>query len=61
MYRLSTRIIGGVCSGLAHMIGIDTLLIRLIFIYCLFTTVPIVTIYILMWIFLPLKDYEKYK
>ena len=31
MYRLSTRILGGVCSGLAHMIGIDTLLIRLIF------------------------------
>lgn len=56
MYRSSYhKIIGGVCGGISETIGIPVFIVRLIVLYLLFSTsIPVVTIYILMWIFLPL-------
>jgi phage shock protein PspC (stress-responsive transcriptional regulator) len=56
MYRSSYyKILGGVCGGISETIGIPAFIVRLIVLYLLFSTsIPVVTIYILMWILLPL-------
>jgi phage shock protein C len=52
---LSDRWIGGVCGGLARMFGVESWLVRLIFVvlilFCGIGLVP----YILLWIFVPLE------
>lgn len=48
------RMIGGVCSGLAHYFNINTLWSRIIFIFLLFIIGPAAPfIYIILWIALP--------
>lgn len=47
------RIIAGVCSGIAAYFTISSWVIRFIFILCIFTPIPVVIIYLLMWYLLP--------
>ena len=49
------RRIAGVCGGLAKHLGIDPLLMRLMFIVTAEVTVPL---YILLWIFVPEEPLE---
>jgi len=49
-----SKLIAGVCGGMAEKFGISPLLVRLIFIGLIaFAFFPIVTAYIVLWIFLP--------
>ena len=52
LYRdISDRYISGVCSGIGHYIGLDSLWVRLIFILLLFVSAgTIVPIYIILWV-----------
>jgi len=53
LYRnLSDRWLGGVCSGLAAYIGIDTTLVRIILLILLFSGVGFLA-YIILWIVVP--------
>jgi phage shock protein C len=45
--------IGGVCAGIGNYIGIDGTIIRLIFFGLIFTPIPIVLIYLILWFFIP--------
>jgi phage shock protein C len=45
--------IGGVCAGIGNYLGIDGTIIQLIFFGLLFTPVPITTIYLILWFFIP--------
>ena len=55
LYRdVSDRYISGVCSGIGHYIGLDSLWVRLIFILLLFVSAgTIVPIYIILWVLVP--------
>ncbi len=49
--------IGGVCQGLAEYFGIDPTIVRVVFLLLLFlpSRIPIVLIYLILWIVLPEK------
>ncbi len=47
------QIIGGVCSGLGHWFGIDTIWIRIIFLLCLLVWGITLPVYIILWIIIP--------
>ena len=55
LYRSTTdRRIAGVCGGLADYLGIDPLVVRLIFVaLLLFGIIPIVFLYLVMWVIVP--------
>ena len=55
LYRdISDRYISGVCSGIGHYIGLDSLWVRLILILLLFVSAgTIVPIYIILWVLVP--------
>ena len=49
----SNKVIGGVCAGLANYLGMDTVIMRVLFLVALlfFGTGPL--IYIILWIAMP--------
>ncbi|MBS1665800.1 MAG: PspC domain-containing protein [Bacteroidetes bacterium] len=47
------KILGGVCSGLANYLGIDPVIIRIIFV---FLFAPLIWVYVLLWIIVPSKS-----
>jgi phage shock protein PspC (stress-responsive transcriptional regulator) len=47
------RVIGGVCSGLAYNLNIEPLILRILSVGLIFTPLPIILIYILLWVFIP--------
>jgi phage shock protein PspC (stress-responsive transcriptional regulator) len=47
------KFLGGVCSGLAHYVGIDTLWMRLLWLVLFFFFGTGILIYILLWILIP--------
>lgn len=54
IYRDSKkRIIGGVCSGLGYYIGIDRVLLRLIFIFSIFFFGLTIPLYLILWAIIP--------
>jgi phage shock protein C len=54
MYRPKVdRVIGGVCSGIAYDMNIDPLILRVITFALIFAPIPIILIYILLWILIP--------
>jgi len=55
LYRdTDSRVIGGVCSGLAHYFNIDKILMRIIFVILLFVTSGIlIPAYLILWIAVP--------
>lgn len=50
------RIFGGVCGGIAHYFGIDTLPVRLLFVVLAITAGAGLLLYLLLWIVMPLED-----
>jgi phage shock protein PspC (stress-responsive transcriptional regulator) len=55
MKRSGDKVIGGVCGGIAEQHGLDPLFVRLVFVFLIFTCIPIGLIYSLIWIFTPEK------
>jgi|6_EtaG_2_1085325.scaffolds.fasta_scaffold38619_1 phage shock protein PspC (stress-responsive transcriptional regulator) len=48
--------IGGVCAGISNYFGSDVTLIRLLFIISFFIpSVPIILIYVILWVITPEK------
>jgi len=47
------RVIGGVCSGIAYEMNVDPLIFRVLSFGLIFTPLPIILIYILLWILIP--------
>jgi phage shock protein C len=59
IYRLqSSKMIGGVCAGLADYLEIDSTLIRLLFVAVGLLTAlfPMFLFYIIAWAIMPVKD-----
>lgn len=58
----NSKVLGGVASGIANFIGIDPVIIRVLFVLLSFSSFGLVSlIYILLWIFVPAKELEGYK
>jgi phage shock protein C len=55
LYRNSPSFIGGVCSGLGEHFKVDDIIIRAIFAILIFTPFPVIILYLLLWISVPLK------
>lgn len=53
MFRSRNRILGGVCAGLAKSIGIDPLIIRIIWGVLVFIYGVGILLYLLLWIIVP--------
>jgi len=59
LYRSrSDRVVGGVCSGLARYFGIDSTIVRLIFVLLVFANGVGILAYIIMAIIVPLESSE---
>ena len=59
IYRLqSSKMVGGVCAGLADYLDIDSTLIRLLFVAVGLVTAlfPMFLFYIIAWAIMPIKD-----
>lgn len=52
------RILGGVCAGLAEYLGVDTLLVRLVWAVLALSFVPAL-LYLVFWVALPLEPPEE--
>jgi phage shock protein PspC (stress-responsive transcriptional regulator) len=58
----NSKVLGGVASGIANFIGIDPVIIRVLFVLLSFSSFGLVSLmYILLWIFIPAKELEGYK
>ncbi|GAB4474747.1 MAG: hypothetical protein Kow00124_15050 [Anaerolineae bacterium] len=54
LYRSrSEKMIGGVCGGLAHYLGIDPVLVRLIFVALTLANGIGAVLYLILWLLLP--------
>ena len=49
--------IGGVCAWIGNYLGIDGTIIKLIFFGLIFTPIPIVSIYLILWFFIPQEKF----
>jgi len=58
LYRSYTKLIGGVCGGLGEFSEIDPTIIRILFIFLIFTPFPIIITYLICWAVIPKKYYE---
>jgi len=47
--------IGGVCGGLGDYFGIDETIFRILFLVGIFTPIPSIFIYLLLWIIIPIE------
>ena len=57
LYRSSTDVVlGGVCGGLGGYVGIDPVLVRLLFIFLAVVNGFGVMLYLILWIILPEKE-----
>src|ERR1700680_4396010 len=52
-YRGSDRIVGGVCSGLAEGLHVDTIWVRLAFVVLAFVQGIGVVVYVVLWVIMP--------
>jgi len=60
LYRSTNyRQIAGVCGGLGEYFNIDPIIFRMLFVALLFGGGSGILIYIIMWIFVPVKSVEK--
>jgi phage shock protein PspC (stress-responsive transcriptional regulator) len=58
----NTKVLGGVAGGIANFIGIDPVIIRVLFVLLSFSSFGLVALgYILLWIFVPAKELEEYR
>lgn len=51
----SDRMIGGVCGGIAHYFGVDSVLVRLIFVVVAFAVGSGLLLYLVLWVVMPLE------
>ncbi len=59
LYRSrSNRSIAGVCSGVANYFGLDTTLVRIAAILCIFAAGATLWIYLILWLVLPYEPRE---
>jgi len=58
---LSSKMLGGVCGGLADYFDIDPSLVRLIFVGLALVTavLPMLIFYVIAWIVIPLESAQK--
>ncbi len=57
----NNRVLGGVASGIANYVGIDPVIIRVLFVLLSFSSFGIVSlVYIILWILFPAKEVESY-
>jgi phage shock protein PspC (stress-responsive transcriptional regulator) len=57
LYRSETdKIVGGVCGGLAEYFGIDSAIVRLVFVLILVYGGSGLLVYIILWIVLPTQS-----
>ena len=55
--RSRNQYIGGVCKGLADYTGTDVAFWRVFTVLgVFFTSIPVILVYVLMWIFIPIKE-----
>jgi phage shock protein PspC (stress-responsive transcriptional regulator) len=47
--------IGGVCGGLGDYFGIDETIFRILFLVGIFTPLPSIFTYLLLWIIIPME------
>lgn len=60
--NMSKKILGGVCSGIARKLGIDPVLIRILFLLLALFRGLFIPVYILLWIVIPADELNsKYK
>jgi phage shock protein PspC (stress-responsive transcriptional regulator) len=58
----NTKVLGGVAAGIANFIGIDPVIIRVLFVLLSFSSFGLVALgYILLWILVPAKELEDYR
>lgn len=53
LYRSRSRMLAGVCGGLAEYWNLDPTLIRVVFAVLCFMPVPTVLPYLVMWLIIP--------
>lgn len=54
IYRSKTNnYLAGVCGGIGEHYDVDPIIIRIIFLIALFSVLPSITIYILLWFLMP--------
>ena len=52
----SDKVIGGVCGGIARRFGLDTRLVRLLFVASVLLPGPQVLLYAILWAAVPAED-----
>lgn len=56
LYRSTTDVmLGGVCAGLAEMLGVDTSIMRLVFVLLALLGGHGLLIYLILWVIVPRK------
>lgn len=58
LYRSYTKHIGGVCGGLGEFSEIDPTIIRILFVFLIFTPFPIIILYLFCWAIIPKRYYD---
>jgi phage shock protein PspC (stress-responsive transcriptional regulator) len=59
LYRdTNDKILGGVCSGIAHYFGIDPAIVRIILALLVFGAGTGIFLYLILWIFVPKRPLE---
>lgn len=59
LFRSSnSKMIAGVCAGLGEYFNIDTNIIRALFVFITFFFGASLLLYLVLWIFIPLKEYK---
>jgi phage shock protein C len=52
LYRSNERAIAGVCNGIGEYLNIEPILVQVIFFGLIWTPIPIIMIYIFLWLFM---------
>jgi phage shock protein PspC (stress-responsive transcriptional regulator) len=53
LYRSRDSKLGGVCSGLSKYLNIDESFVKIAFALLIFSPMPIITTYLILWIIIP--------
>ena len=53
LFRKRNSKFAGICSGLADYLGIDESVVKVIFIVSIFTPIPIIFTYLVLWMVIP--------
>lgn len=62
LYRIRQEaMLGGICAGVADMVGVDATIIRLAFVFACAATAffPLIVTYLVGWYIIPEKPYKE--